>query len=404
MPEQTSSPTSSAAKPILMLVVLWLVGWTLRVPILAAPPLAVEIGNSFGLGEAGIGALTMLPVMAVALGAIPAAWIISRYSLRKVIAGGVLVMALASVARGYVPTAGLLFACSLLMGLAVSVFQTALPSATRVWTPKHIALGSAVYLNGMMLGEMSGAGLTLPVMMPLAGGDWSLALLLWSIPVILIAALVAFIPIVNEVEETTQAASQASQSVPQPTLPRWNDIYVWQYGLLLASSVVAFYVINAYCASVLTSRGEAFALQGLIFAFNGMPLLASFVILAAPQWIGLRAPLGIASVLAALGLLGFIFMHGWWSWASALVCGFAATIELILLVSLPPAIASGIAVTRLSAGMSLLGFSLAFICTLVGGYLADWFAWTELALLPALVFMLGALLMLGRKASYPKYQ
>ena len=72
MSEQTSSPVSYATKPMLMLVALWLVGWTLRVPILAAPPLAVEIGYSFGLGEAGIGALTRLPVMAVALGAIPA--------------------------------------------------------------------------------------------------------------------------------------------------------------------------------------------------------------------------------------------------------------------------------------------------------------------------------------------
>ena len=383
---------------MLMLVVLWLVGWTLRVPILAAPPLAVEIGYSFGLGEAGIGALTMLPVMAVALGAIPAAWIISRYSLRRVIAGGVFVMALASVARGYVPTASLLFACSLVMGLAVALFQTALPSATRVWTPKHIALGSAVYLNGMMLGELSGAGLTLPVMMPLAGYDWALALLLWSVPVLLIAALVAVMPIAKE-EETSAAIAQASQ----PVLPKWNDLYVWQYGLLLASSVVAFYVINAYCASVLTSRGETYALQELIFAFNGMPLLASFVVLAKPHWVGLRAPLTMAAVFAVLGLLGFIFTAGWLSWVSALLCGFAATIELILLVSLPPAIASGKAVTRLSAGMSLLGFSLAFVCTLVGGYLADWFVWTELALMPALVFMLGALLKLGRQARYPKY-
>ena len=383
-----------------MLVALWLVGWALRVPILAAPPLAVEIGNSFGLGKAGIGALTMLPVMAVALGAIPAAWIISRYSLRRVIAGGVLIMAVASAARGYVPSASLLFACSLFMGLAVALFQTALPSATRVWTPKHIALGSAVYLNGMMLGETSGAGLTLPVVMPLAGGDWALAILFWSIPVVLIAALVAFMPIANDTEENAPATSQNSQ----PTLPRLNDIHVWQYGLLLASSVVAFYVINAYCASVLTSRGEEYALEELIFAFNAMPLLASFVLLLAPNWVGLRAPLAIAAVFAALGLLGFIFTDGWLSWAGALVCGFAATIELILLVSLPPAIAKGIAVTRLSAGMSLLGFSLAFVCTLIGGYLADWFAWTELALMPALTFMLGALLMLGRQARYPEYR
>lgn len=41
--------------------------------------------------------------------------------------------------------------------------------------------------------------------------------------------------------------------------------------------------------------------------------------------------------------------------------GYAATVKTILLISLPPKIANGTAVTRLSAGMTLIGFSLAFI-------------------------------------------
>ena len=57
-----------------MLSILWLVGWTLRVPILTAPHLAIQIADAFGLGEAGTGALTTLPMIAVAFGAIPAAW------------------------------------------------------------------------------------------------------------------------------------------------------------------------------------------------------------------------------------------------------------------------------------------------------------------------------------------
>ena len=52
---------------------LWLVGWTLRVPVLSDPPLATRIADAFALGETGVGALTMLPVVAVAFGAIPAA-------------------------------------------------------------------------------------------------------------------------------------------------------------------------------------------------------------------------------------------------------------------------------------------------------------------------------------------
>lgn len=183
--------TLAKPTPFGMLAILWLVGWTLRVPILSAPPLATRIADSFGLGEAAVGSLTMLPVVAVAFGAIPAAWIIGRFGLRAAIVAGLLVMTVASVARGQVASVSMLFFASVVMGLGVAVFQTALPATTRVWTPTHVALGSAVYLNGMMLGELSGAGLTLPVILPLAGGDWRYALILWSIPILLIALLVA---------------------------------------------------------------------------------------------------------------------------------------------------------------------------------------------------------------------
>jgi len=388
--------------PFGMLLILWLVGWTLRVPILAAPPLATRIADAFGLGEAGVGALTMLPIVAVAFGAIPAAWIITRFGLRTAIVGGLLVMVVASVARGQVPSATVLFVVSVIMGLGVAVFQTALPAATRVWTPRHVALGSAVYLNGMMLGELSGAGLTLPIVLPLAEGDWRLALILWAIPILFITALVALVRLPKE--QTEVADIDSPDTSTQSSLPKWNDTHVWQYGLLLSSSVVAFFVINAYSGSILRARGETDALEGLLFAYNATPLLASFIVLAAPKWIGLRGPIAVSAVIAAIGMVGFIYLVGWASWISALIAGLAATVELILLVSLPPAIAKGIAVTRLSAGMTLIGFAIAFILPLVGGWFADNTGRIEMALIPSLIFMVTAFAALGRTSRYPSYE
>lgn len=401
MNQSTADPLSQAV-PYKMLAVLWLVGWTLRVPILAAPPLATRIADSFGLGEAAEGALTMLPVVTVAFGAMPAAWIIARFGLRTAIVTGLLVMAAASVARGQVPSAALLFLASAVMGLGVAVFQTALPAATRVWTPTHVALGSAVYLNGMMLGELSGAGLTLPMVLPMAGGDWRFALALWSVPILLVALLVALMRVPKEQSDTGSAGLPGL--CQEASLPKWNDLRVWQYGLLLASSVVAFFVVNAYSGSILQSRGAFEAAEEFHFAYNATPLLASFAVLMAPRWVGARRPIAVSALFAALGLAGFAFLDGWASWISALVAGFAATVELILLVSLPPAIAKGIAVTRLSAGMTLIGFSTAFLLTLLGGWLADSTDWIEMALTPSLIFMIGALCALGRAARYPDYE
>jgi CP family cyanate transporter-like MFS transporter len=388
--------------PIGMLIVLWLVGWTLRVPILAAPPLATRIADAFGLGETGVGALTMLPVVAVAFGAIPAAWIIARFGLRLAIVGGILVMIAASVARGHVPSTTMLYAASVVMGLGVAVFQTALPAATRVWTPTHVALGSAVYLNGMMLGELSGAGLTLPVVLPLAGGDWRLALVLWAIPILLITALVALVRLPKEQSGFTKLDPACLS--PSASLPKWSDRHVWQYGLLLASSVVAFFIVNAYSGTLLRARGETGALEGLLFAYNATPLLGSFIVLSTPGWIGLRTPIAVSAILAAAGLAGFIFLESWASWVAALITGCAATVELILLISLPPAIAKGIAVTRLSAGMTLIGFAIAFALSFIGGLFADRLDWVEMALIPSLIFMIAAFAALGRTEHYPSYE
>ena len=392
----------SHSYPITMFAILWLVGWTLRVPVLAAPPLATRIGDAYGLDTAGIGALTMLPVVAIAFGAVPAAMIIARFGLKAAIAGGLLVMAAASSARGHASSGAVLFSVSVLMGLGVAVFQTALPAATRVWTPSHIALGSAVYLNGMMVGEMSGAGLTLPVVLPMAGDDWRTALLLWSVPIVLIALATAFVR--PPKAESNPSEGAASRKVPVTSMPRWNDPHVWRYGALLAGSVVAFYVINSYVGAILQDRGEMEALAGLLLAYNATPLLASIAVLAVPRWIGKQRPVAASAVLSVLGLAGFAFLSGWLSWAAALLTGFAASVELILLVSLPAVIAKGHAVTRLSAGMTLVGYGIAFVLPLMGGWLAKRLDWLEFALIPSLIFMVAVLFVAGRERGYPKYE
>ena len=73
------------------------------------------------------------------------------------------------------------------------------------------------------------------------------------------------------------------------------------------------------------------------------------------------------------------------------------------MVSLPPAIARGTSVTRLSAGMTLIGFSIAFALTLLGGWASDLVGRIEIALIPSLVFMVLVLGALGRHARYPDY-
>jgi len=60
--------------------------------------------------------------------------------------------------------------------------------------------------------------------------------------------------------------------------------------------------------------------------------------------------------------------------------------------------------TRLSAGMILIGYSVAFLFPLLGGRLANRTGSVEPALVPSLIFLIRALAFLSRKFCYPNYE
>ncbi|MEM7070172.1 MAG: MFS transporter [Pseudomonadota bacterium] len=391
------SSSSKKALPIGILIVLWLVGWTLRLPVLAAPPLATRIASTFDLTETGIAALTMLPIMAIAFGAILSSFIIVRLGIKKSIVMGMLIAIIASTLRGQVTSEFLLFLFSFFMGLGIALFQTALPSATKELTPVYVGLANTIYLNGMMVGELSGAGLTLPIIMPLAEQNWRFALIIWAIPMLIIMIL-SMVVLVSKKSPVTHVPTF------RDSLPKWNDKKIYQYGILLGSSVISFYIINSFLVSLLEKRNEVYAVEGLLFAYNTMPIVASIIMLVAVKWIGYRTPVAISIILSSVGLIGFIFFDSWISWLGALITGAAATIHLILMVSLSPAIATGNQIVKLSAGITLIGFSISFILPILGGWLAHYTGWLELALIPSLIFIMLSILALGKEKRFPNYK
>ena len=396
-PVRMRNPASSSRAPldrrtIGLLALLWLVGLYLRIPVLAAPPLADRIGEDFALGSVGIGALTMVPVIMLALGAVPAALLIGRVGVRMSIIAGMAVMAVASAARGWSDAVSVLFGASAVMGLGIAVFQTALPSAVRGWMPRHPALGSTMYLNGMMVGELSGAGLTLPILLPLASGDWRTALLLWSLPVAVIIVLL-LLPKVRDEEANG----------PQVWSPDWRSGTTWTLGLWLAASIAAFFVVNAYMAATLDHRGELDALPILLFAYNATPLAASLLmVIVGDRWIGRRTPIALSGAVAALGLAGFAILSGVAAMTFAVLVGFAATVQLILVLSLPPLIERGAGVARLTAGITVVGYAIAFVLPLAGGALADVSGMSILTYAPTLMFALVLLFTRRTTGSYER--
>lgn len=348
-----------------------------------APALAQDIADDLDLSQTGIGALTTIPVLMLALGALPGAKAISRFGPRLTLAMAIALVGLASFARALSPSAGLLFVASAVMGLAIAIMQPALPALVPRWTPGRLALGTAVYMNGMLMGEFVGAGLTLPVLMPLTGDNWRLALALWSLPALAVALGYLWSP----------SYDRGTESPRLIWLPDWRDPLVWKLGVMLGAAASLFFGVNAYMGTVLEARGEAEALASALGIFNVSQVAASLTMLPmAKHWVGRAHPILACVVVSVVALGAFWVLPGWWSIAGSFVLGFATGILLILLVAVPPQLHGSVDAGRLAAGMFLIGYTLSSVVPLLGGALADLTDKPTLALLPLMLFGIFAAL------------
>ena len=351
------------AKLLPVAVLLWLAGVYLRIPVLVAPPLAPFISDELGLTQALTGALTTLPILMLAIGAMPGSLAISRIGPRNTLALAMLIMVIGSAGRGLVPDTLTLMIASAVMGFGVAMMQPALPALLSRWLkPHHLALGSAIYMNGMLMGEFIGAGITLPILMPLLDDSWRATLLAWSLPALLVAAAL-FLPKRDLARPVRRAA----------WLPDWKNPLTLRIGLLLGLSGSMFFGLNAYMGNLLQQQGHFEKLSEALFWYNIAQVFASLVMLKmARRWVGRRSVIVITSILSILGTAGTVVFAGWAAIISATIMSFFAGILLILLVALPPLLVRPEETGRLSAGTFLVGYTLAFSVPMLGGLLADW--------------------------------
>src|SRR5437016_6852206 len=183
--------------------------------MLAVPPLIPLIHSTLHLDEKGIGAIVSGPVLILAIGSIPGSLLIARLGARGALLAGLGAVAVFGGLRGYGPSVSVLFTSTFLMGVGVAITQPAFPALVREWFPRRIAIATAVYANGILIGETLPTVFTTPVgVLPLAHGDWRWALASWS--VLVLASAIAI---------TAAAPSRVPSSAPRPRW--WPD---WRQG------------------------------------------------------------------------------------------------------------------------------------------------------------------------------
>lgn len=342
---------------------LWLAGVDLRVTLVAIPPLFPLIHRDLRLDETMVAMLLGLPVLLMASASILGSMLTTWLDARRAVILGIAVVGLSSALRGVGPSLAMLFGMTLVMGMGVALFQPALPALVYQWTPDHIGLATAVYTNGLLAGEVMGAGLTTQALLPLAG-SWQMSLALWAL--FPLATLVLLWTLTGPLQ-------RREVSPRQQWWPDFRDPRTWRLGIIQSGTSLVFWGANTFFPDFLHRAGSTHLIAPALVWLSAGQLLASLMVALMPDLlVGRARPIQFAAVVTGAGLALFFVPHDWSRLLGAGMMGTFSALAFVLILAFPPLLAADSdEVHRLSAGMFTIGYSATFLLTLACGALWD---------------------------------
>ncbi|ATY77111.1 MFS transporter [Aeromonas veronii] len=343
-----------------LLVLVILIGLNLRPFLTAIGPLSGEIGRTLSLGMDTLAWLTLLPLWLIGVGVLLTPRMRSLASATTLLGLALLLLGIGSAMRFDAQSGALLIASAALCGLGSALVQGVLPALIKQAFAHKVPLVMGIFSACMMGGGALGASLTPRLAASL---DWSRALALWSLPLLLALGWLGWK--VRLPRATAVAIPHGEQRLI--TLPRsWLLIVCFGiinsgYGIVVAWLAPA-YMANGWNAA---QAGELVAWLALAQTTSGLglPLLAARSQDRRP-WMGLA----IAIQLAGFGGLWLAPASAPMLWCMLCGAGLGGSFSLIMVIALdhlPDPRRAG----TLSALMQGFGFMLAATGPLVAARL-----------------------------------
>jgi MFS transporter, CP family, cyanate transporter len=361
---QSPGETRSQARFLTILVLLWLAGVALRLTILAVPPVIPLIHDGLRLNATQVGVLTGLPSMLFAFAAVPGSLLIARLGVRSALVVGLAITALGGALRGAISDVAWLYAMTTAMGAGVAVMQVTMPPAVRAWFPGRVGFATAVYTNGLLVGEILPVALMLPLVLPMTGGSWQWGFVFWSVPVALIAVLILGL--------APTAANGSTSATSRRWWPDWNSHLIWRLGIMLGTTNATYFATNAFVPDYLRGNGQSEWISAALTGLNIGQIPASLLLLGVAGRLERKAwPYVVSGLLCVISTGGIVFGSAAWIVAAATLQGFANAVILILILALPPLLSAPDDVHRVTAAMFTISYSCAVIVPVISGFLWD---------------------------------
>jgi len=369
----------------LAVALLWLAGNALRLTILAVPPVIAMIRDEFAMSATEVGLLSSIPPALFAVAALVGSLLVARLGVKGALVGGLVVIAAGSALRGFSTGTAVLFATTVAMSVGVAIMQPIMPTTVRQWLPHRIGLGTAIYTNGLLVGEIFPTLLTIPIVLPLLAGSWRMSLVFWSVPIAIIALVVGL---------SAPRVQREHAALPRKWLPDWHVGLVWRLGALFCCINAIYFSANAFIPIYLTSEGRPDLISGALTALNFGQLPASLLLLVTADKLERRAwPYVVSGLVSLASIVGLVSMVGPATIVWATLLGFSDAAALIVGLTLPPLLCRPEDVARTSAGMFTISYGGAVALAIASG--AAW----DVSRTPALAFVPLAACAIGLAAA-----
>jgi len=401
-PASEAGPITAIWQTVFTYILITLVGFNLRSVLLGVPPVLPLIQHDLGLSYTSTGFLTALPVLVLAVGAWPSGLLAERIGARLSVSIGLGLLATGTLLRAFRLSIPSLFFFTLILSIGITMSQTAMPVLIRRWYPKQIGLVSALFSDGLILGEAVAAGITVLIMVRFLGSDdWTGTFVFWGIPIVVLFALWLLLAPPGPAKTTRPRVSRqhaTAKSLAAKSPDKRKRVNALHLGILVGGGSLIYFGMNAWIASYNQALHQSYITPAALLALNAAQLPVSIGVTFVAQHIaGRRLPFIIACIISAIAIVGWIFTHAELQPLWAALLGGSGALVFTLGIALPPLLASPLEVGRL-AGITLsLTYGVAFVGPFIGGALWDHFNVPALAFVPVVVasillIVLGALL------------
>jgi cyanate permease len=354
----------------IILTCVFLMGFALETPLVCVSPILHIITEELSLSHAQAGILFSVPLIILAVIAIPGGALADRIGIRKAASIGIIIIVVGNLLRGTSTNFLMLLSFSCLYGVGFGMVFPNLPKITGAWfPPEKIGFATGIYSTGIVCGIALSLAITLPVIYPITN-TFQGVFYIWTIPAI--AAAIMWWLIVKEPDPGGMQNKPAG-NINRPSYRMWTNRNLWLIaGIFFTGNFIAFSWLG-WSPQLIMSRGAPPALAAImasVMCWVSIPL--TFIAPWASDKIGSRKLfLWPSFIMLFLALVSAMYAPLAFYWAIVVAIGIAIGIQLPITLALPldlvPAKDIGMA-----SGMTM---SIGYIGGLIGpwasGYILD---------------------------------